>query len=69
MEHGNLAAVLVFALVGTLILVVAGAVLLWLRKKLTRAQWDKISARVEVGVSLGLVSLGAAVTFYDHFAN
>ena len=69
MEHGNLAAVLVFALVGTLLLVVAGAVLLWSRKKLTRAQWDKVSTRVEVGVFLGLVSLGAAVTFYDHFAN
>jgi heme/copper-type cytochrome/quinol oxidase subunit 3 len=68
-EHGNLAAVLVYALVATLLLVVAGAVRLCAGKKLTRAQWDKISTRVEVGVFLGLVLLGVAVTFYDHFAN
>jgi hypothetical protein len=57
-----------YALIGVLVLVVAGVIRVWTKRRLTREQWDKIGARVEIAFFLGLMALGVGVTFYYHFA-
>ena len=68
MDPGNAVLAMSYALTGVLVLVVAGVVRVWTKRRLTREQWNGIGARVEIAFLLGIAALGVGVTFYYHFA-